>query len=1211
MSEQRSDNETQPFDPEKLNQADLDPTLSPNLDFPGDSTPSSIPSDIRTLLNPPSQTGELCRLESYSIRTVLGIGGMGVVLAAWDETLRRPVAIKMMKPQIASVAGSRERFLREARMLANLTHENIVPIFHVQAPNQDVGVPYIVMPLLPGETLESRLNRGPNLSIPELHQIALEVARGLLFAHEAGIIHRDIKPGNIWLERLRQDDDAIASTGFRVRILDFGLARDQHSDTMTKSGAFLGTAAYASPEQIEGYRLDHRSDLFSLGTMLYRATTGKMPFEGPGLMSLMRAVCEHTPTPIDQLRPELPSYFKTLIDKLLQKNPANRPASAREILRILNASSAEVAIAPEGKQSSGKADRKRQPWLLRLPKLGCQITVTIALALLGGGVIVYLATENSGTGVAINNTTIPTETSGGSTPPTKTLEKLPPIEPSSPKTPTEFSSADLARTFSTFIEMKYAKYVQIDKANRLYSESLRNLISSQTITKDLTVADRELLPNLLLEIGQHMLSDSLVWNSVASIQEDKLLAETVAQQLFERSISLGQTGDVLAWLEMAKLLQPNAKVLESTSEAARGKNYASKLLTLLIDRANTRYEGTREVDLKITVLAHRKIHENFTVLLSGELTPIVAKLATKWAILQGLQLAEIDNSSYFRQEKILKQVGIWTSRLGATADELFLSGRYSEVVSRVLKPANRFSLKDTGISYQTAIQTYSRVQELVGQKSPELKLAEARNTYWWEFDKQARTDVETLPVNARVFVETENKLKEAIEQFAALNQSGNLAEANLWFGRIHLLSTTDKAMSSEDAFSRYSSAANSFELGINAAETLDGGAWMDSLLGGLLKARETDAKFAFSVNLNVGTKIRIYSKAYESLNARTGRAGIKANAFLVHRQLEASEERGVLAKISTRDLIETIARIPSDGMTNQDAESLASLLSQLGVKSLEIAGYATPEQRVKTREAIISSTRTWARAYRLFDDYPFQPASLKANTAGTLGKWYRFLGDVFEMDQKTDEAREAFAKAIPVLGWSLTCTPLIDDYWAYEVHYGYSLAMFHITPLNKADEDFTPKRLAQLLGLAEAVKVLGDADQRIRGSNMVRDELTKGDLARLKSTIYPKFREFIKARLAEVNDLTEFQKAACYVSLAEMELSPDAKGNIEKGKQLAKEWLPELETMLQRNTITLSERYQADYNWEALLNMLQRDTITLSERYLLQRQVDRVNLMVK
>jgi phosphate ABC transporter phosphate-binding protein len=348
MSEQRSDNETQPFDPEKLNPADLDPTLSPNLDFPGDSTPSSIPSDIRILLNPPRASGELCRLEAYSIRTVLGIGGMGVVLAAWDETLRRPVAIKMMKPQIASVAGSRERFLREARMLANLTHENIVPIFHVQAPNQDIGVPYIVMPLLPGETLESRLNRGPNLSVPELHQIATEVARGLLFAHEAGIIHRDIKPGNIWLERLRQDDDAIASTGFRVRILDFGLARDQHSDTMTKSGAFLGTAAYASPEQIEGYRLDHRSDLFSLGTMLYRATTGKMPFEGPGLMSVMRAVCEHTPTPIDQLRPELPSYFTTLIDKLLQKNPANRPASAREILRILNASSAEVAIATEG-----------------------------------------------------------------------------------------------------------------------------------------------------------------------------------------------------------------------------------------------------------------------------------------------------------------------------------------------------------------------------------------------------------------------------------------------------------------------------------------------------------------------------------------------------------------------------------------------------------------------------------------------------------------------------------------------------------------------------------------------------------------------------------------------------------------------------------------------------------------------------------------------
>jgi len=569
MSEQRSDNETQPFDPEKANPTDLDPTCSPNVDFPGDGTPSSIPSDIRMLLNPPQATGELCRLETYSIRTVLGIGGMGVVLAAWDETLRRPVAIKMMKPQIASVAGSRERFLREARMLANLTHENIVPIFHVQAPNQDIGVPYIVMPLLPGETLEGRLNRGPNLSIPELHQIATEVARGLLFAHEAGIIHRDIKPGNIWLERLRQDDDAIASTGFRVRILDFGLARDQHSDTMTKSGAFLGTAAYASPEQIEGYRLDHRSDLFSLGTMLYRATTGKMPFEGPGMMSLMRAVCEHTPTRIDQLRPELPSYFKTLIDKLLQKNPADRPASAREILRILNASSAEVAIAPIGKQSSGKADRKRQPWLLRLPKLGCQITVTIALALLGGGVIVYLATENGGTGVSINNTTIPTEPSAGSTPPTKTLEKLPPILPLPPKTPARFSNADLAKTNTIFNQIKSANIVQQQEANRLYSELLRNIIQLQTITRDLTEADRKLLPNLLFEIGQNLLVNSLAWNAVGSIQKDYRLAETIAQQLFERAITLRQSGDVWAWLEIAKLLQPNATVLESTTEAAQ------------------------------------------------------------------------------------------------------------------------------------------------------------------------------------------------------------------------------------------------------------------------------------------------------------------------------------------------------------------------------------------------------------------------------------------------------------------------------------------------------------------------------------------------------------------------------------------------------------------------------------------------------------------
>jgi serine/threonine protein kinase len=737
---------------------------------------------------------------------------------------------------------------------------------------------------------------------------------------------------------------------------------------------------------------------------------------------------------------------------------------------------------------------------------------------------------------------------------------------------------------------------KLDQYATLYTKVLRGIPKTSASISKLSPAKRAEVVKLFTEIGQHLLINSLAWNAVPALQEDKLLAEAVAEKVFTAALSTksDQNEEIKVWLEIAKLLLPNAKVVESTSEAARGKSDASKLLALLIERAKTRYEGTREVDLKDTVDKHIKINEKFIVLLSGELTPIVAKLATKWAILQGLQLAEIDNGSYFRQEKILKQVAIWTKSLNKSADELFLVGRWYEVTTRLLKPDNRFSRKEPGMTYNNVFLQYAEVQKLVGLNSAELKLSEARATYYWEQDKLSRTDGLAPPINSRVFKETENKLASAIEYFTKLNHSGYIAEANYTFGKIHMLAAKDKDLNNEALFSRFALAVNSYEAGIKAAETLDGGSWIDQNLGGLLLAREEDAKLGISINVNPAQKIELFFKDYEKLEQYNGRAGLKAIAFLVNRRLQSSE-LGSLPEYTEDDLNQAINKISINQMVCQDAEYLTGFLNQLGVKQLVIPkdGYKSPEKRAETRESIIKSTSSWDKAYKLFDKFPFQSGMLKSNTAGTLGKWYRYLGDVYDMDKMSVESRATFAEAIPALGWCLTCTPLIDDYWAFEVHYGYSLSMYHIKTLDKTDKDFTSKRLNQLVGLAEAVNVLGDADQRIKAGIRSRkataeeDEGTKSDLTRIKQNVYPKFREFIQTGLSEVSDLTEFQKASCNVSLAEMELSPNAKGSVEKGKQLAREWLPKLEAELQR------------------------DTISMSERYLLQRQIGRVKLMAK
>jgi WD40 repeat protein len=281
--------------------------------------------------SPPQSADELGRLGGYRVLKVLGSGGMGVVFHAEDPVLGRPVALKVMLPSAAAESDGRERFLREARAAAAVEDDHIVAILHV---GEDGGMPFLVMPLLRGESLEDRILREKVLPITLLLHIGREVALGLAAAHACSLIHRDVKPANVWLE---------GETG-RVKLLDFGLARFGGATGLTARGIVLGTPCYMAPEQARGAVLDARADLFSLGCVLYRAATGRLPFHGDDTLAILTALAVDAPPPPQTLNAEMPPELSDLIMRLLSKDPAGRPESAAAVCDALQ--SIKIAPAP-------------------------------------------------------------------------------------------------------------------------------------------------------------------------------------------------------------------------------------------------------------------------------------------------------------------------------------------------------------------------------------------------------------------------------------------------------------------------------------------------------------------------------------------------------------------------------------------------------------------------------------------------------------------------------------------------------------------------------------------------------------------------------------------------------------------------------------------------------------------------------------------------
>jgi serine/threonine protein kinase len=311
-------------------------------------------------LAPAEKPGSLGRLGHYEVLEVIGKGGMGIVLKAFDDKLHRVVAIKVLAPALATSDSARQRFVREARAAAAVTHDNVIDIHAVE----DAGpVPYLVMQFIDGPTLQKKLEQTGPLPVREILRIGRQIAAGLAAAHAKGLVHRDVKPANVLLENGIE----------RVKITDFGLARAADDASLTQSGMVAGTPAYMSPEQANGEPVDPRSDLFSLGSVLYTLCTGHAPFRADTTMAVLRRVCEQTPQPIREVNPDVPACLGAIIGRLHVKQPADRFQTAAEVADVLGRDLADL-------QQSGSALFQVRSQRARWKRAARAIAVLVLLA---------------------------------------------------------------------------------------------------------------------------------------------------------------------------------------------------------------------------------------------------------------------------------------------------------------------------------------------------------------------------------------------------------------------------------------------------------------------------------------------------------------------------------------------------------------------------------------------------------------------------------------------------------------------------------------------------------------------------------------------------------------------------------------------------------------------------------------------------------------
>jgi serine/threonine protein kinase len=284
----------------------------------------------------PGALGPGRQIGPYRVESRLGAGGMGETWRAWDGRLARWVALKRIHPRAATEATARERLRREARAAARLNHPAVVQIYDLL--ETDDGDDILVLELVPGETLAAALRKEGPWPPGRAAALGCEIAAGLAAAHAAGLVHRDLKPGNV-----------MVTPSGHAKILDLGLARrfegDDDDPTLTAEGHVLGTLSAMSPEQAAGLAVDGRSDLFSFGTLLYETLSGRSPFAAESPLAILQKIGSAIPDPLVEVDPAIPPGLSRLVERLLAKEPNHRPQSAAQVAAVLDGFAREAADA--------------------------------------------------------------------------------------------------------------------------------------------------------------------------------------------------------------------------------------------------------------------------------------------------------------------------------------------------------------------------------------------------------------------------------------------------------------------------------------------------------------------------------------------------------------------------------------------------------------------------------------------------------------------------------------------------------------------------------------------------------------------------------------------------------------------------------------------------------------------------------------------------
>jgi serine/threonine-protein kinase len=308
----------------------------------------------------------------YQVDLMVGEGAMARVYKAYDPKIDRTLAIKLLKSHLLTDEEYRVRFFREAKGAGILSHPNIVTVFDV---GEEDNHPFLAMEWVEGTTLADVLKEGRKFTPKEVVEIGVQLVRALDYAHKKGIVHRDVKPGNVMLVK-----DSLT-----VKVADFGICRITEADThvqgqQTQMGDVLGTPHYMSPEQVLGEKVDARSDLFSAGVVLYQLLTGALPFEGDSLISVAFKITKSDPPSIDKLRPELPLALRRVIDRALKKQPDKRYQTGEDFAQALIGVARELA-EDESKKGSGRGISLSVRWALMMAAL-VAVTMTLTAAVL-------------------------------------------------------------------------------------------------------------------------------------------------------------------------------------------------------------------------------------------------------------------------------------------------------------------------------------------------------------------------------------------------------------------------------------------------------------------------------------------------------------------------------------------------------------------------------------------------------------------------------------------------------------------------------------------------------------------------------------------------------------------------------------------------------------------------------------------------------------